>query len=145
MFRFHRSAGLSAEGGRNSPVAHDGPPLTPPLPPRTLPTSHAITVQPLAQLRHQGATPSTEDTMVRLTASFAPPRACLPGVPSLLQPTSKNTRRALDSLYVMACHGRLIQYDLDPRHISGMHLCFHINLEPFTPRVNIVPFLVCVF
>ncbi|XP_075212533.1 BCAS3 microtubule associated cell migration factor-like [Lycorma delicatula] len=120
LSRFHRSAGLSDEGGRNSPVAHDGPPLTPPLPPRTLPTSHAITVQALAQLRHQVATPSSEDAMVRLTVCFAPPRSCLPGLPPSSVPPTKNSRRALDSLYVMACHGRLIQYDLDPRHISGV-------------------------
>lgn len=122
-YRFHRSAGLSHEGGRNSPVAHDGPPLTPPLPPRALPSSHAITVQALAQLRHQVATPSSEDAMVRLTACFAPPRACLPGIPPSSVPPSKNTRRALDSLYVMACQGRLIQYDLEPRHVSGMNYC----------------------
>lgn len=80
-------------------------------------------MQALSQLRHQAATPSSEEAMVRLAACFAPARSCLPGLPPPSVTPSKNCRRALDSLYVMACHGRLIQYDLDPRHISGRYSC----------------------
>lgn len=34
--------------------------------------------------------------------------------------SSKVVKRAVDSLFIMACHGNLIQYDLDPKPAAGM-------------------------
>lgn len=33
--------------------------------------------------------------------------------------SSKVIKRAVDSLFIMACHGNMIQYDLDPKPASG--------------------------
>jgi len=34
--------------------------------------------------------------------------------------SSKVVKRAVDSLFIMACHGNMIQYDLDPKPAAGI-------------------------
>lgn len=34
--------------------------------------------------------------------------------------SSKVIKRAVDSLFIMACHGNMIQYDLDPKPAAGI-------------------------
>jgi len=34
--------------------------------------------------------------------------------------SSKIVKRAVDSLFIMACHGNMIQYDLDPKPAAGI-------------------------
>lgn len=119
LSRFHRSAGLT-EDGRNSPVPLEGPPLTPPLSHRSPSAVQPTTVTALAQIRRQLAIPASphlpEDATLRVAACFASPRANIPPVIT----ATKDTRRAVDSLFIMACSGNLIQYDLEPRHASGV-------------------------
>lgn len=33
--------------------------------------------------------------------------------------TVKVMKRAVDSLFIMACHGNMIQYDLEPKPVAG--------------------------
>lgn len=33
--------------------------------------------------------------------------------------TAKVMKRAVDSLFIMACHGNMIQYDLEPKPAAG--------------------------
>lgn len=95
------------------------------------PYPHPTVVQPLAQLRQPVLMPLTGSTItqratsgrtrlgsnseetsyiaLRVAACFAPPRAYLP------QATHKQ-RRPIESLFVISCHGTLIQYDLEPKH-----------------------------
>ncbi|XP_033609769.1 breast carcinoma-amplified sequence 3 homolog isoform X3 [Cryptotermes secundus] len=162
LSRFHRSAGLTADG-RNSPIptpVSEAVSTPPPIPypnPRLPPYSHPTVISPLAQIRqptthtllstptsinptsHQpyhrnpsmrslGRTQSSSDDglpgggiPLRVTACFAPPRAWLIESPTLPRETSaKAHKRAVDSLFVMACHGNLIEYDLQPRHAAGI-------------------------
>lgn len=161
LSRFHRSAGLMADG-RNSPIptpVSEAVSTPPPMPypnPRLPPYSHPTVISPLSQIRqpithtllstptsmnptsHQpyhrnpsmrslGRTQSSSDDglpgggiPLRVTACFAPPRAWLIESPTLSREMSaKAHKRAVDSLFVMACHGNLIEYDLQPRHAAG--------------------------
>lgn len=34
--------------------------------------------------------------------------------------SNKVVKRAVDSLFIMACHGNMIQYDLDPKPAAGI-------------------------
>ncbi|KDR16621.1 Breast carcinoma-amplified sequence 3-like protein [Zootermopsis nevadensis] len=161
LSRFHRSAGLMADG-RNSPiptpvsVTVSNPPALPYPNPRLPPYSHPTVILPLAQVRQPtthtvlstptsmnpalqqpyhrnpsmrslGRTQSSSDDgllggiPLKVTACFAPPRAWLIGSPTVPRETSaKAHKRAVDSLFVMACHGNLIEYDLEPRHAAGI-------------------------
>ncbi len=38
--------------------------------------------------------------------------------------TPSRLHRAVDSLFIIAGHGALIQYDLDPHHVSSKYLIF---------------------
>lgn len=155
LSRFHRSAGLSAEGRSGSPVHHQDSssafvqnayanPRVPPFP-------HPTVVQPLAQLRQptnlgqsasssssgggggggsgnnqkhpqqrQRLTSLSSDDVakpMRVCATFARARAWLLDPPGTVRdsPTMRMQRRAVESLFIMAGHGALIQYDLEPK------------------------------
>lgn len=143
LSRFHRSAGLSADGGRsNSPpvfLSEIIPSAVPYSNPRLPPFPHPTIVYPLAQIRQpaqfgpgnislqtnvrsttsrQRLSSASEDTPnLKLCAAFAAPRAWL------LEPRESRircARQTTDSLFIMACHGSLIQYDLDPRHATNI-------------------------
>jgi len=125
LSRFHRSAGLSADG-RSSPVPSPealaslpaGPHANPRMPPYPHPTVQA----PLAQLRqppHPAISPSGAlDVTLRVCATFAAPRAWLLDGARDAATSRAASRRAVDSLFVMACHGNLVQYDLEPKPVS---------------------------
>lgn len=140
MSRFHRSAGLPVEGRSNSPISQLDFPIQAGIPyrnPRIPPYPHPTVVHPLAQLRQPLLLPlsgasitqrssagrtrlgsSSEDTThvaLRVAACFAPPRAWLDAPNQQRDPTHKQ-RRPVESLFVISCHGTLIQYDLEPRH-----------------------------
>lgn len=36
--------------------------------------------------------------------------------------TVKVIKRAVDSLFIMACHGNMIQYDLEPKPAAGRNI-----------------------
>lgn len=82
------------------------------------------------QVRRQTIAPLTEDSVLRVAACFGAPRAVplghSPHLPS-------RTRRSVDSLYVIASNGSLIQYDLEPKHLSGtvtLYMCLAIIGNP---------------
>lgn len=151
LSRFHRSAGLSADGRSNSPVHVDSAtsntyaynnPRGPPFPRPTV-------VTPLAQLRQPtmlGQSTSTnqppkssgsrqrlssysdESTKpLRVCATFARARAWLLDPPGTVRdlPSLRLQNKPVDSLFVMAGHGALLQYDLDIKAYSSKPTTFH--------------------
>lgn len=130
LSRFHRSAGLSADG-RSSPVpSPESPPCLPAGPhanPRLPPYPHPSVQAPLSQLRQSPHPPLAPagalDVSLRVCATFAAPRAWLLDS-QVTHPrdgprdSSKAFRRPVDSLFVMAHHGNLVQYDLDPKPVT---------------------------
>lgn len=165
LSRFHRSAGLSVDGRSSSPVFHGDngtvsadPYHNPRLPP--FPRPHII--QPLKQLRqpvqlaaNAPATPAQTVTnqrqrlssmsddagnVLRVCATFARPRDWL------LQPMNSNRdipalrtqRNAIDSLFIMAGHGSMIQYDLEPKYLSSK-FTFNPIEKPFSHRRHSPP------
>lgn len=148
LSRFHRSAGLSADGRSSSPILHteSGSISADPyhnnrLPPFTRP----YVVMPLKQLRQPFllsgnpqsiSTPASGNTMQRqrqssvsddsgnvfkVCAIFGRARDWLiqPTNTARDMPTLRNQQNAVDSLFVMAGHGSMIQYDLEPRYASS--------------------------
>ncbi|XP_058788982.1 breast carcinoma-amplified sequence 3 homolog isoform X2 [Phymastichus coffea] len=132
----HDGAHLGSSAGSTCPPATSiGQALYPYGNPRLPPYPHPTVVHPLAQLRqpaslsHAASQAQTrqqprqchasEDSgfgQVKLCACFAPPRAWLC---SQREPTvNKFAKRAVDSLFIMTCHGNLIQYDLEPKASS---------------------------
>lgn len=108
--------------------------------PRLPPYPHPTTVLPLAQLKQplsisvpgisnssgpksptskgrRSSTGGQTNENINVVAVFAPPRAWLVGSPSLNR--EKREKRAMDSLFVMGCHGNLIEYILDPKPAAG--------------------------
>lgn len=124
------------------PSANPSPVIVPYANPRLPPYPHPTVLFPLAQLRQPflpsgnlssqppprgsnqrqtvGRTGSEDGVPLRVSACFAPPRAWLVGSPSLVARDTKTQHRAVDSLFVMACHGSLIEYVLEPRPAAGM-------------------------
>lgn len=157
LSRFHRSAGLSADGRSNSPISHSEsttftqslqPYNNPTMPPFPRPT----VVIPLAQLRQpfalgspSGTTPiSTVNKSMGMNsgsgsqrqrlsslsdesgkslsvcAIFAKSRSWLLDPPNVTRDAPHRIqRKPVDSLFVMASHGALIQYDLDTKIASS--------------------------
>lgn len=75
-------------------------------------------------LGRQRLSSSSEDNLqvaLRVCAFFAPPRAWLDSLtPARDLPLSKQQSKPVESLFIMSCHGSLIQYDLDPRPIGSI-------------------------
>ncbi|XP_011183414.2 uncharacterized protein LOC105212823 isoform X1 [Zeugodacus cucurbitae] len=160
LSRFHRSAGLSAEGRSNSPISHSEsttfmqslqPYHNTTLPPFPRPTI----VQALAQLRQPfalGSPPGSAGLVMpgkigvgnsgtstasqrqrhsslsddngkplSVCAIFAKSRSWLLEPPNVTREAShRMQRKSVDSLFVMAGHGALIQYDLDTKLASNI-------------------------
>lgn len=53
---------------------------------------------------------------LRLSTCFAPPRAWLEQVVQPLDKLSKPQLKPVESIFIINCHGILVQYDLDPHH-----------------------------
>ncbi|XP_012269875.2 uncharacterized protein LOC105694094 isoform X2 [Athalia rosae] len=139
LSRFHRSAGLTADGTRShSPVAHAEIPLSvyPYSNPRLPPYPHPTILHPLAQIRqpstlnHVNNQPQprpqqrqrlqSEDSgslPLKICSCFAPQRAW---IYAQRDTASKVIKRPVDSLFIMACHGNMIQYDLEPKPAAGV-------------------------
>ncbi|KOX73985.1 Breast carcinoma-amplified sequence 3 like protein [Melipona quadrifasciata] len=140
LSRFHRSAGLMDDGTRShSPVSHTELPLSvyPYSNPRLPPYPHPTVLHPLAQIRQpsslnhinsqtQQSRPQQRQRLhsddsgtlpLKICACFAPPRAWMY---AQRESTAKVMKRAIDSLFIMACHGNMIQYDLDPKPAAGI-------------------------
>ncbi|XP_014484326.1 PREDICTED: uncharacterized protein LOC106749423 isoform X2 [Dinoponera quadriceps] len=139
LSRFHKSAGLTDDGTRShSPVSHAELPLSvypysnPRLPPYPLPTI----LHPLSQIRqpsslnhvNSSSQPRPQQRQrlhsddggtlpLKICVCFAPPRAWMY---AQRESSSKVVKRAVDSLFIMACHGNLIQYDLEPKPAAGV-------------------------
>ncbi|XP_071445590.1 breast carcinoma-amplified sequence 3 homolog isoform X2 [Hetaerina americana] len=60
-----------------------------------------------------------EGIPLRVTACFAPSRAWVVGSPTVGKERSL-ARKAVDSLFVMACHGNLMEYSLEPKPAPGI-------------------------
>ncbi|XP_076273958.1 breast carcinoma-amplified sequence 3 homolog isoform X3 [Rhynchophorus ferrugineus] len=140
MSRFHRSAGLTGEGRSNSPVSMFDAPVSTNFPyhnPRFAPFPHPTVINPLAQLRQpvymqnigtpaprqgrQRLTSSSEDNIaLRITACFAPARAWIDSLVMQRETALNKTIKPVDSLFVMNCHGTLVQYDLEPHCTSNI-------------------------
>ena len=73
---------------------------------------------------------SGEDSMMmRVTCCFAPPRGTAPLnslVAHSVGPVARDRlqRRTAESLYIMSCHGTLVEYGLEPR---CLYLFFFVN------------------
>ncbi|XP_078051890.1 uncharacterized protein LOC144477984 isoform X2 [Augochlora pura] len=139
LSRFHRSAGLMDDGTRShSPVSHSELPLSvyPYSNPRLPPYPHPTVLHPLAQIRQQSTLNYTNSQVqqrpqqrqrlhsddsatlpLKICACFAPPRAWMY---AQRESTAKVMKRAVDSLFIMACHGNMIQYDLEPKPAAGV-------------------------
>lgn len=140
LSRFHRSAGLMDDGTRShSPVSHMELPLSvyPYSNPRLPPYPHPTVLHPLAQIRQpstlnhvnsqaQQSRPQQRQRLhsddsgtlpLKICACFAPPRAWMY---AQRESTAKVMKRAVDSLFIMACHGNMIQYDLEPKPAAGV-------------------------
>nr|XP_033323957.1 uncharacterized protein LOC117219144 isoform X1 [Megalopta genalis]XP_033323966.1 uncharacterized protein LOC117219144 isoform X1 [Megalopta genalis] len=140
LSRFHRSAGLMDDGTRShSPVSHSELPLSvyPYSNPRLPPYPHPTVLHPLAQIRQQSTLNYTNSQLqqsrpqqrqrlhsddsttlpLKICACFAPPRAWMY---AQRESTAKVMKRAVDSLFIMACHGNMIQYDLEPKPAAGV-------------------------
>lgn len=162
LSRFHRSAGLGADGRSSSPISHSEsttfvqslqPYHNPTLPPFPRPS----VVQPLAQLRQpfvlgspqgsatlggvSGGSGSSSSSgggvgshqrqrlsslsddcgkPLSVCATFAKSRSWLLEPPTATREAPHRVqRKAVDSLFVMAGHGALIQYDLDTKLASS--------------------------
>lgn len=114
--------------------------------PRIPPFPHPTVVQPLAQLRQptslssqsasttstksaassgrQRHSSSSSDDLVkplRVCATFAKARSWLLDPPGTTRdtPAHRIQRKPIDSLFIIAAHGALIQYDLDPKHVTS--------------------------
>ncbi|XP_055603365.1 breast carcinoma-amplified sequence 3 homolog isoform X2 [Uranotaenia lowii] len=115
--------------------------------PRIPPFPHPTTVQPLAQLRQptsldtqttnptntkssstggrqRNSSSSSEDHIkpLRVCATFAKARSWLLDPPGSTRdtPAHRIHRKPVDSLFIIAAHGALIQYDLDPKHATNI-------------------------
>lgn len=165
LSRFHRSAGLSAEGRSNSPISHsESTTFTQSLQPyhnSTLPPFPRPTVvMPLAQLRQPFAlgSPPGSTTLagvksvtsgsgsgsqrqrlsslsddsgkpLSVCAIFAKSRSWLLDPPNVTREAPhRMQRKAVDSLFVMAGHGALIQYDLDTKLASSTFVYIYIYI-----------------
>lgn len=75
-------------------------------------------------LGRQRLSSSSEDNLqvaLRVCSFFAPPRAWLDSLtPTRDLALSKQQAKPVESLFIMSCHGSLIQYDLEPRPIGSM-------------------------
>uniref|UniRef100_A0A182PWI6 BCAS3 WD40 domain-containing protein n=1 Tax=Anopheles epiroticus TaxID=199890 RepID=A0A182PWI6_9DIPT len=75
------------------------------------------------QTRQRNPSSSSDELVkpLRVCATFAKARSWLldpPGCVVRDTPVHRIQRKPIDSLFIMAAHGALIQYDLDPKHIS---------------------------
>lgn len=127
--RFHRSAGLLADG-RNSPETIALTPYCASPNPRSPPFPHATVLLVLGQIRqaqqpvyesHRPAarhSPTEDAAMipVKVSAKFASPRGWLASA----KPPYKNEKRLVDSLFIMSCSGILVEYLLKPRPSSNV-------------------------
>lgn len=137
---------LSASPNNSRPL--ESTTLLPYPNPRLPPYPHPIVVNPLVQLRSSfmgGATgsrgipasPAMSNArkfsdlddgtgVVRVTCCFAPSRGAAPLAGHALNVTNSAAhrdrlqRRTAESLYVMSCHGALVEYGLEPRLASGI-------------------------
>ncbi|KAK6626431.1 hypothetical protein RUM44_008904 [Polyplax serrata] len=137
--RFHRSAGLMADG-RNSPETINHAPCVAFTNPRLPPFPHPTSLMALAHIRHSplvnpstfqfqridnsGRTTSrqlsTDDANaipLKVAACFAPLRGWIPTSGKMMQ---KNHKRPVDSLFVISCNGNLIEYHLKPQPAAGI-------------------------
>lgn len=148
LSRFHRSAGLTVDGRSSSPVFHtdNGTVSSDPYHnPRIPPFPRPYVIMPLKQLRQpivlsannslpqlpnsgsvgqrQRLSSSSEDSIniLRVCAAFGRPRDWLLQPPGTNRetPALRNQRNAVDSLFVMAGHGSMIQYDLEPKYLAS--------------------------
>ncbi|XP_020296034.1 uncharacterized protein LOC109860992 isoform X2 [Pseudomyrmex gracilis] len=139
LSRFQRSAGLTDDGTRShSPVSHTELPLStyPFSNPRLPPYPHPTILHPLSQIRqpsslgqlNSSSQPRPQQRQrlhsddsgtlpLKICACFAPPRAWMY---AQRESSSKVVKRAVDSLFIMACHGNMIQYDLEPKPAAGV-------------------------
>ncbi|XP_062701366.1 breast carcinoma-amplified sequence 3 homolog isoform X2 [Aedes albopictus] len=115
--------------------------------PRIPPFPHPTIVQPLAQLRQPStlgsqsttgtsvksagsngrqrhSSSSSDDLLkpLRVCATFAKARSWLLDPPGSARdtPAHRIQRKPVDSLFIVAAHGALIQYDLDPKHVANI-------------------------
>ncbi|XP_043266893.1 titin homolog isoform X2 [Venturia canescens] len=139
LSRFHRSAGLTDDSTRShSPVSHAELPVSvyPYSNPRLPPYPHPTILHPLAQIRQPSTLNHANNQsqprpqqrqrlhlddggtlQLKICACFAPPRAW---IYAQRDSTNKAAKRAVDSLFIMACHGNMIQYDLEPKPAAGV-------------------------
>lgn len=139
LSRFHKSAGLTDDGTRShSPVSNTELSLSIyPYPnPRLPPYPHPTIQHPLAQIRQPSTlshinsqsqsrpqqrqrlhSDDSSTLPLKICACFAPPRAW---IYAQRDSGSRVAKRAVDSLFIMACHGNMIQYDLEPKPAAGV-------------------------
>ncbi|XP_077297871.1 breast carcinoma-amplified sequence 3 homolog isoform X2 [Arctopsyche grandis] len=141
LSRFHRSAGLAADGRSNSPVGENLVSAAWYPNPRLPPFPAPCTLHPLSQLRPSpicGAAPTipthtiTRNSSGRQRLSSLSEEGQLPlvvcaqwgtaarGVAGVTRARGLPSPPATQALYVMSAHGNLVQYYVNPRHVSGV-------------------------
>lgn len=148
LSRFHRSAGLTADGRSGSPVFHteNGTISSDPYHnPRNPPFPRPYVNMPLKQLRQpiilsgsnssannngqrQRLSSTSEDlvNVLRVCATFERPRDWLLQPPGTIRETpALRNQRNTDSLFIMAGHGSMIQYDLEVKHSSSKFISWN--------------------
>lgn len=83
---------------------------------KTLSSSSALSRQ-----RHASLSEDTLSKPLRVSVVFAKARSWLLDPPGTVReaPVHRMQRKSIDSIFIMAGHGALIQYDLEPRHASS--------------------------
>lgn len=146
LSRFHRSAGLTVDGRSSSPVFHTDSGTVSADPyhnARIAPFPRPFVIMPLKQLRQpivlsagsslsqnnssggsgtrQRLSSEESSNILRVCSTFARPRDWLLHPPGSNReiPALRDQRNAVDSLFVMAGHGSMIQYDLEPRYLAS--------------------------
>lgn len=84
-------------------------------------TAAATTTSTTMTRQRQSSIGDDAGNVLRVCATFARPRDWLlqPLQRAVDMPALRSPRNAVDSLFVMAGHGSMIQYDLEPRYISS--------------------------
>lgn len=127
-------------GGKSFDLLHLGSPYPNPRLPSF---PHPVVVHPLAQLRQsfinvtsspKGSPPIGKskaflplDDRTQVVSLFEAPRGWLANSPAIVPSCDKRKKSPIEALFVMTCHGNLVEYNLDPKPSSGMFIVFNFH------------------
>jgi len=127
--------------GKSYDLLHLGSPYPNP---RLPPFPHPLIIHPLAQLRQNFNLPSSSpkssppigkskglltEERVHVASSFEAPRGWLLSTTPILPHCDKRKKSPVEAVYVMTCHGHLIEYYLEPKHASGKSSLYSARVD----------------